>query len=49
MVKETLDTFAPGGGYAFPPMEGSLDSTPIYLQRMEWIRDEFKKLRTTYY
>ena len=48
-VKETLDALAPGGGYSFPPMGNTLDPTDVYAQRTAWARDEFQKLRYTYY
>lgn len=46
-VKKLLDELAPGGGYAFTGMGPSKD--PLEQQRSDWINDEFKKLRATYY
>ncbi|MCL1848930.1 MAG: veratrol--corrinoid protein metyltransferase [Clostridiales bacterium] len=48
MVKNTLDTMAPGGGYAFQG-GGAMTGNPISVQRSEWVADEFEKLRYTYY
>jgi hypothetical protein len=47
-VKEVMDKFAPGGGFAFTAgMTVSPD--PVVQQRNEWIADEYEKLKATYY
>ena len=46
-LKAVLDKLAPGGGYAF--FGTVMDENPIAKQRTEWLDDEFKKLRGTYY
>jgi len=46
-VKGLLDRLAPGGGYAF--FGGVMEDHPLAKQRTEWIEDEFKRLRATYY
>ena len=48
-VKNTLDTLAPGGGYAFLGGGAPPTAAPEVKQRSEWILDEFEKLRYSYY
>ena len=51
VVKETLDALAPGGGFAFVGGGGPANPNPQTPQELRsfWIRDEFEKLRGTYY
>lgn len=48
-VKRVMDSLAPGGGYAFGgQILGPFDDPEIQ-KRNAWIRDEYEKLKTTYY
>ncbi|MCL1803051.1 MAG: veratrol--corrinoid protein metyltransferase [Eubacteriaceae bacterium] len=49
-VKDRLDILAPGGGYAWTFAGAILgDDSPVAQMRAEWVKDEFEKLRYTYY
>ncbi|MCL2137685.1 MAG: hypothetical protein FWH40_09285 [Coriobacteriia bacterium] len=48
-VKETLDKYAPGGGYAFGGYIMGPPEDPVAAVRQGWINDEFEKLRYSYY
>ena len=50
-VKDTLDKLAPGGGFVFSGGAGGGPgvTNPVSQQRSQWIRDEFEKLRYSYY
>ena len=47
-VRDVIDRLAVGGGYCFITI-GYLDQTPVFVQRMQWINDEFEKYRMTFY
>ena len=47
-VKLTLDTLATGGGFAFTGGGGNSED-PAIQERIGWVRDEFEKLRYSYY
>ena len=47
-VRNTLNTLAPGGGYAFLGGMAPPDAPADVRQRSEWIQDEFEKLRYSY-
>ena len=47
-IRDVVNKLAVGGGYCFITI-GYLDKTPIFVKRMEWINDEFEKLRMTFY
>ena len=46
-VKALMDRLAPGGGYVFSG--GVPGEEPVAKERSAWIRDEFEKLRHSYY
>ena len=51
VVRETLDSLAPGGGYVFGGVLGAPGAVPdpITKQRSAWILDEYEKLKYSYY
>jgi hypothetical protein len=46
-MKETMDTFAPGGGFAFLP--DLLDAHPFTPEVIAWVKDEYEKQKFNYY
>lgn len=48
-VKTTLDTFAPGGGFAVTGISMIRSEDPIIQRRNDWVNDEYEKLKFTYY
>ena len=46
-MKETMDIFAPGGGFAFLP--DLLDAHPFKPEVIEWVKDEYEKQKFNYY
>ncbi|MCL2137686.1 MAG: hypothetical protein FWH40_09290 [Coriobacteriia bacterium] len=48
-VKQQLDLYAPGGGYAFGGYVMGPPEDPETAVRQGWINDEFEKLRYSYY
>ncbi|MCL2046745.1 MAG: hypothetical protein FWG88_10235 [Oscillospiraceae bacterium] len=48
-IKTTMDTLAPGGGFAMFGVGGFPSENPDIQRRNEWIRDEYDRLKFTYY
>ena len=48
-VREVCDLYAPGGGYAFGGNVMGPPGDPATMERVGWIRDEFEKIRYSYY
>ena len=47
-VKTTLDTLAPGGGFAITGISTMPNANPVIQQRNEWALDEYEKLKFSY-
>ncbi|MCL2137327.1 MAG: hypothetical protein FWH40_07405 [Coriobacteriia bacterium] len=48
-VRRTCDLLAPDGGFAFSGFVMGLPDNPVSNERNGWIRDEFEKIRYSYY
>ncbi|MCL2137554.1 MAG: hypothetical protein FWH40_08595 [Coriobacteriia bacterium] len=49
LVRETCDTLAPNGGFAFGGFIMGLPGDPTIAEQNRWIFDEFEKIRYSYY
>ncbi len=47
-VRDSIDKFAPGGGYAFWDL-GPVGTSPDMMQKIEWLEDEARKYGKTFY